>query len=243
MEFLNNLIEYYDELYPVSKEQKNFYSNILKEIKMPAKMLGISCSIGSFEHYLARLGNDVTGIEDSKELLESANRKRRMPNTAIRFFQMSTLEMSRFLGQNFYDVISCLNSRIIFIHDKTLLKKFFSDCKSLLTKNGILVLQLGNFINFNATDTFQIPVHKSIRVNLISEITKDSSEEVFLSQKLDRNNGQFIQILKNEPITPLTPDMITEYAKLAGFNSIIFTNAWTQESLDESTDNIVCVLR
>ncbi|OJF76451.1 MAG: hypothetical protein BKP49_07070 [Treponema sp. CETP13] len=64
MEFLNNLIEYYDELYPVSKKQKDFYSNILETTKIPAKILGIGCSIGTLEHHLARLGNDVTGIDN-----------------------------------------------------------------------------------------------------------------------------------------------------------------------------------
>ncbi|OJF76452.1 MAG: hypothetical protein BKP49_07075 [Treponema sp. CETP13] len=166
-----------------------------------------------------------------------------MPNTAIRFFQMSTLEMSRFLGQNFYNIISCLNSKIIFIHDKTLLRKFFFDCKSLLTKNGTLILQFGNFMNFDTTGTFQIPVHKSIRVNLISKITKNSPEEYLLSQELDRGDNHFIQILKNEPIIPITPDMVTKYAEQAGFSSITFTNGWSQESFNESTDNIVCVLR
>ena len=34
MEHLQNIIEYYDELYPVSEEQKVFFSNLLNHLKM-----------------------------------------------------------------------------------------------------------------------------------------------------------------------------------------------------------------
>jgi 2-polyprenyl-3-methyl-5-hydroxy-6-metoxy-1,4-benzoquinol methylase len=243
MEFLNNLIEYYDELYPVSKSQKEFFEDLLTKYEMPARFLGIGCSSGFFEHFLALKGHDVTGIDTSSEMLESANRRRRMPNTAIRFFQMSTIEMSRFLGKNFYNVISCLNSKIIFIHDETLLRKFFFDCKSLLTEEGTLVLQLGNFSSFEQNHTFEIPTHESIRVSLISKIQETAEGKYLLSQELDRGDNHYIQVLKGTSVLPITPDMIENFAKEAGFKSINFYKGWTHAQFTGDSNNLVCVLQ
>ena len=146
---MKNLAEYYDELYPISQEQQAFYEELLKTYPYPAKLLRIGCGTGYFEHKLARQGYDVTGLEVCSEMLESATRRRRLPVTAIRFFNMSTIEMGRFLGKKFYNIISCLNDRLIFIHDAVLMRKFFYDCKSLLSQNGTLILQLPNFEYFS----------------------------------------------------------------------------------------------
>ena len=73
MELIQNVIEYYDELYPVTDVQKKFYADLMKQYTIPVKFLRIGCGTGYFEHLLAREGHDVTGLETSKEMLESAN--------------------------------------------------------------------------------------------------------------------------------------------------------------------------
>ena len=135
MEINQNIAEYYDELYPVTEEQKVFYSKKMEMFKKPVRFLRIGCGTGSFEHNLAKDGSDVTGLETSPELLESANRKRRTQLMAVRYFQMQVIEMSRFLGKQFYNIISILDNRLLFSHDKTLMAKFFYDCKQVLSDN------------------------------------------------------------------------------------------------------------
>ena len=39
MEAIQNLVEYYDELYPVSAEQFDFYKSLLQEYSKPVKFL------------------------------------------------------------------------------------------------------------------------------------------------------------------------------------------------------------
>ena len=53
MEYLENIIEYYDELYPVSDGQKSFFSALLKHYEAPSRILRINCASGAFEHALA----------------------------------------------------------------------------------------------------------------------------------------------------------------------------------------------
>ena len=157
MESIKNLVEYYDELHPVTLAQQTFYETLMQKYPRPAKFLGIGCGTGILCHRLAKDNVDVTGIETQRELLDSASLKYRNQLMSLRWFQMSTLEMTRFLGKKFYNIISCLNNRVLFIHDKTLMRKFFFDCKTLLSEGGIVVLQLFNFEKRKGQSEFSLP--------------------------------------------------------------------------------------
>ncbi len=241
MDFLHNIIEYYDELYPVTEDQKKLYKDLTKDL-VPAKILRIGCATGGFEHWLAKEGHDVTGIETSKEMLETANRRRRMPNTAIRFFQMSTIEMTRFLGKGFYNVISCLSDRIIFIHDKTLMRKFFYDCKLLLAEGGHLVLQLSNYSVFNTKPMAKLPTQESIRVKLYTQLWTNEEGNCTLQQDLEHCGSKVVPVLKDVAVLPILPDQITEYAKEAGFKEINLYSGFDKSPLQADSPTVVCVL-
>ena len=241
MDFLHNIIEYYDELYPVTEEQKKLYKELTKGL-LPAKILRIGCATGGFEHWLAKEGHDVTGIETSREMLEIANRRRRMPNTAIRFFQMSTIEMTRFLGKGFYNVISCLSDRIIFIHDKTLMRKFFYDCKLLLAEGGHLVIQLSNYSVFNSKPMAKLPTQESIRVKLYTQLWTGDDGNYTLQQDLEHCGSKLVPVLKDVAVLPVTVDQIKSYAEEAGFTNIGLYSGYDKEPLKDDSPTIVCIL-
>ena len=241
MDFLHNITEYYDELYPVSEDQKKFFSELIGDL-MPAKYLRIGCGTGAFEHGLSKIGHDVTGLETSKELLEVATRRRRMPNMAIRFFQMSTIEMTRFLGKGFYNIISCLSDRLVFIHDKTLMRKFFYDCKTLLAPGGHVVLQLNNYKVFNTKPMAMLPVHESIRVKLYTQVWRGDDDKCQLQQDLEHCGSRVVPVLKNVDIYPVTVDEIQEFAKEAGFTDIELFSSFAREPFTDTSEQIVCLM-
>ena len=242
MEFLKNIAEYYDELYPASDELKKFYKEETKDFNAPVKYLSIGCGTGTFEHYLAKDGADVTGLETVSPLLESANRKRRTQLMALRFFQMSSLEMCRFLGKSFYNIISILNDRILSTHDKTLMAKLFYDCKALLAPNGKLILSLPNFEKFSTEPTAKLPIRESIRVRLFSKIQTVASGKKFLYQELETGNGKRLIVTEDAPIMPLTKNKIEQYAKEVGFTKFAFYGDFAQNEFTKDSDNLVVVI-
>lgn len=242
MEYLNNIIEYYDELYPVTNEQKDLYNELTKEL-MPARFLRIGCGTGALEHWLSKNGHDVTGLETNLDMIEAANLRRRLPNMALRFFQMSSLEMTRFLGKGFYNIISCLNDSIIFINDKILLRKFFYDCKVLLAEKGVLVLQFTNFKKYLPKQAFALPVRESIRTKLSSFVSEKAPGEYVLSQELEHCGNKSLKVVENVPISLINVSDIETAAKEAGFTSFEFYGDYKKTPLTENSDNIVCLLR
>lgn len=242
MELYENIAEYFDELYPVGDELKKFYEEETKTFDAPVKYLGIGCGIGTFEHYLAKGNSDVTGLETVTSLLESANRKRRTQLMALRFFQMSSLEMCRFLGKGFYNVISILHNRIIFTHDTTLMSKLFYDCRQLLSPNGKLIISLPNFEKFNSEPVAKLPVRESIRVRLFSKIKTMSDGRKIMHQELETGNGKHLIVTEDAEIMPLTKNQIEQYAKEVGFTKFTFYGDFSRGEFTKDSDQLIVVI-
>lgn len=240
MEINQNIAEYYDELYPVTEEQKVFYSKKMEMFKKPVRFLRIGCGTGSFEHNLAKDGSDVTGLETSPELLESANRKRRTQLMAVRYFQMQVIEMSRFLGKKFYNIISILDNRLLFSHDKTLMAKFFYDCKQLLSENGILIVKIPNFELYNSSK-FDLPVRESIRASLFTSI-EQKGDEWIMNQHLINSSNKKIKVTEDAPVYLIKKQELEELARAAGFTDIKFYSGFNLESLKSDSQEILAVL-
>lgn len=243
MDSIKNIVEYYDELYPVTQEQYEFYDSLLSVFPKPVKFLNIGCGTGILENRLAKDITDVTGLETIKELLESAARKHRNQLMAVRFFQMSTIEMVRFLGKGFYNVISCLNNRIIFIHDKVLLRKFFFDCKQLLKPDGMVILQLYNYDLYIQKSTSILPELSSIRVTLKSKLECVNEEEYYLTQNVETGNGRIYPVCTKASVYPILRDEIESFAREAGFTSIEYYSDYKKTPANDQSPNLVVIVK
>ena len=242
MEVNQNIVEYYDELYPVSEDQKKFFAESINMYQQPVKLLSIECGTGTFEHGLAVDGIDVTGLESSPELLASANRRRRTQLMSIRFFQMTPLEMGRFLGKGFYNIVTMLNGRILLTHDETLLKKLFYDCKQLLTEKGQLILSLPNMDKFSAVPMATLPDRKSIRTALYTQIWTDDKGNKSLQLNLQTGNGKMLPVMKDIPIYPLTAKEIQSFAMDAGFTQCNFYGSFDRQPFTPESDYLIAQL-
>ena len=242
MNNMQNIVEYYDELYPSDESQRKFFMELLSKYVAPAKFLRVGCGTGNLESFLAKNGLDVTGLDTNKEILESANLRRRFPNMAIRFFQMSTIEMINFLGKNFYNVIACLNDKLIYIYDETLMKKFFADCKLLLSNEGTLVLQLYNYDLYKNETTFKLPNRESIRSKIMETIVKTENNGYVINQYLENSAEKIIPLLQRQRVLPISTEKIKEYAQDAGFSNINFYEDYTKKPFTPESKTVVCVI-
>ena len=243
MEAIQNLVEYYDELFPVTQAQYDFYTGLMEEFQKPVKFLTIGCGTGVMENYLAKQMTDVTGLETIKDLLESATRKHRTQLMSLRFFKMSTIEMVRFLGKNFYNVISCLNDRIIFIHDKILLRKFFFDCKQLLAKDGKIILQLSNYNLYKNKSSSVMPEISSVRVSLSSKLEYVNDEEYALSRNIKTGSGKILPVYQKASVYPIVPSEIEDFAKEAGFTSVEYFADFEKNPFTPQSPSMVVVIK
>ncbi len=240
---IQNIVEYYDELFPVTTVQKKFYDDLVKNYSTPVKILSIECGTGVFESILAREGFDVTAIESHADLLHAANRRKRSQLMSIRFFQMDYLDMSRFLGKGFYNVISILDDRIMMIHDEMLLRKFFTDIKALLSEGGSFIISLPNFdLLKKGIPMQQLPTRASMRASLFTELWTHNDDEYSLKQNLETGNGSLLSIMEDEPAYPLKSEEIRAFAKEAGFTDIQLFAGFDKSPYTGQEDGLVALL-
>lgn len=241
MEILENISEYYDELFPVSEAQKRFFEKEAEAFHKPVKLLSVNCGSGVFEHQMATNGMSVTAIESVESLLVSANRRRRTQVMTLNFFKMLPVEMVRFLGKNFFNIVCVLNDRLILIGDSVLMEKFFYDCSILLSDGGKLIFSIPNFGKYDSDDFF-LPERKSIRVRLESRISKTPSGKV-LEQRIENGNGRIFPVTIDARITEIREKDIREFAKKFGFKKITLYSDFDRAAFSpESSDTLLCVL-
>lgn len=242
MTFLEHTAEYYEELFPVLESQKNFFREIKKQYAEPVKLLSSGCGTGEAEHLLCREGWDVTGIEAIKEFIRIAALRRRTQLMAIRYFELSTTEMAKFLGKSFYNVISCINSRVAFMQTKEVVRRFFFDCASLLAPGGTLVLELYNFKKLLEDGVTEIAPRGSMRVKMYSYMTRAKDGTVLLNRKIEKNRSRLLPVIENETVYPLVKEEIEEFGKAAGFEKLAFYNSFACDAFSEDTERFVCTL-
>ena len=234
-------MEYYDELFVITAAQKAMYEKLCAAFKKPARLLRVCCATGLFETLLAREGCDVTGIENSDEFLKIANLHHRSQVMALRFFQMDVADMTKFLGKGFYNVISILDSRLLFLGGKPKIKRFFADCSQLLSDDGVLVVEMMNFTGRDKKFLLQLPVRESLRAKLFAEVlTGDGGQKLF-SMNLETGSGKLLPVVKAVPVCPLLPDDIEGFAREAGFQSTQVYSGWEGGTFKGDEESFIAV--
>lgn len=131
---------------------------------------------------------------------------------------MTHLEIGRFLAKGFYTCAAVLDGFLYFIHDTVLLRKFFYDCKNLLSTRGSLVLHLPDICE----------VKESPRVKLISSLDTETTPAL-LTQILKHGDSKQIPVRTRVPVRIPCTDELFGYAKEAGFSSFECFSGWQKE--------------
>jgi SAM-dependent methyltransferase len=101
------------------------------------RVLDLGCGTGRDAGYLAGLGHDVVGLDASARMLDHA--RRHHPRVTFLPGRMESFS----LGQTF-DVITCLDSSLLYCHDNDALAAMFSACRHHLVPGGLLIAEMRN---------------------------------------------------------------------------------------------------
>lgn len=249
-DYYTTILEYYDELFPVSEDIPNFFRRLQIELKkgMPGqaaalvRYLGIGCATGNLENKLAGSGFDITGIDKNASMIETAKRRMKRGFSTTRFFEMSTIDMRRFLKQGSFNVIACLDNTLPYLTDETLLRKFFHDAKELLAPGGRLVLQTLNYDAIPADKPSRLPDRSSVRVTLQRGYIPDAEGLLTLDSALELGNGKKILLQKTTKVVPLSSTRVEALAREAGFTSCSLFGSYSGDSWSKESPITIALL-
>jgi len=249
-DFYTAILEYYDELFPIDENMVPFFAELQKSLKgfsgsQPSPMcryLGIGCATGNLENRLAGQGLDVTGIDRNPAMIETAKRRMKRGFSTIRFFEMSAIDIRRFLKKGSFHIIGCLGNVLPYISDETLLRKFFYDARELLVPGGNLVIQTRNYDGMITIKPVRLEDKKSVRVSLSRGYNPSEGGRVYLDATLEQGNGKKLILQKTTEIIPINVEKVEAFAKEAGFQSISLFGDFTRAPWSKSSPSSLIVL-
>ena len=244
MIYVKKWTDYYEDFFPIEPHQLDFFTNLSEEFTSPAKLLSVECGPALLSDTLQEK-NDITLTDSFPEFVSIVNTRQINKDNPAHVFNLNPADIARYLGKNFFNVIACLSYRIIFMKDRTLIKKFLFDSKMLLSDGGYLVLDILNFSKYDFSETkIDLPVKKSERASLYSSVIKNSdSVQYKLFQHVVTASGKVIDEVKDELICPISMESIRSYAKEVGYSSVEFYNDYNRTPYTTDSDKIICVLK
>lgn len=247
MVYIKEWQKYFDKIFKVDENQIEFLASLTKNVATPAKYLDVESGSALISRELANKGYDVTVTDSFNEFITAVNSLREKDNSgnSLHAFNIHPTDIIRYLGKNYFDVITCCNYRLIFIKDKVQIKKLVFDAGMLLKDGGYLVLDLINFSKFDFTsDEIELPVKTGENVKLYSSIKKDRmNAKYLLNQKIVTDSDEEIIEVRDEEITPISLETFQILAKETFFSSIEFYSDYNGSPLNPDSDKIICVLR
>ena len=244
MIYIKRWTDYYEDLFQPEQNQKEFFESLLAQHTQPAKFLSVECGPACISMKLAEK-HEVTVTDQYQEFIKTVNTKLVNSGTKINVFNLNPADISRFLAKNHFNVIACLNYRLIFLKDRELAKKFILDAKMLLADGGCLVLDLINFAKYDFSETkINLPERKCERATLYSSLIKDSEPANYkLFQHVVTAEGKMIDEVKDETVTPISLETFKTTANQMGFSSIEFYSDYNKSPYSRDADKIICVLK
>lgn len=249
-EFYDEIREYYDELFPLDEGAVALIGGLVEDFRKNSpiqpppicRYLGVGCATGTLENRIASLALDVTGIDRNAGMIETSQRRMKRGYSSTRFFEMSALDMRRFLKPGSFNIIGCLNNTLPYLADETLIRKFFFDAKTLLAPQGKLVLHFLNFDSFKKGEPAELPDRSSVRVTLSRTLHPVDEGFYELDAILERGNGTRVELDEGTDLIAVTRERLETWAREGGFTAFEYGSDYTGRPWTADSPYTVAIL-
>lgn len=243
----DNLLEYYDEIFPVDQERISFMEELARRIR-PAdadkeyrtKVLDVGCATGTFALSLMKKGMDVTGIDLNPSMIQSACRRNPEPRTNARFFLMNMMEIGTSFAHGRFDIILCLGNTLVHLEGPEQILSFLKQARDLLRPGGALVFQTVNYAKILSEDIMRLPTIETTRARFEREYRHRDDGRLSFEATIFASNGQ--PVFKDRvALYPATAAELTELVKEAGLKRLDLFEDFAGDTLKGNSLGLVGV--
>ncbi len=158
MKLYETLAAEYTEIFPSSQEKVDFVESCLDE-NGNQRILDIGCASGEFVYQLSHNNREIVGIDLDHQMIERA--RTLFKKNDISFIEDDMVNFLSHAVLNSYDTVCCMGNTLAYLEDEEQLKEFLQLVKTVLKKQGKLILQILNYSNPAIGPGFQFPVLES----------------------------------------------------------------------------------
>ncbi|MDG4831742.1 class I SAM-dependent methyltransferase [Solwaraspora sp. WMMD1047] len=140
--FLTDNPELYEQQFPdPGRTAARFVDDLVRRfahrVGTAPRLLDVGCGTGRDAGHLATLGYTATGLDTSMPMLTYARRR----HPSVRFLRA---DLRNFDLADRFDVITCLDSALLYCHRNADLTSFLSCCHRQLRPGGLLLAEMRN---------------------------------------------------------------------------------------------------
>jgi len=215
MKLYQILAQFYDELFPVRKKTLNF----LTDTALPGKpVLDVGCGTGGYTLALCEKGFKITGIDPGREMIDKAEAKRAAGD--VRFLCLGMEDINSVSGEEKFGTVICIGNTLVHCEDTGAVKKFFSDCYSVLVPGGRVIVQVVNFDQIKEKGLPDLPLIETERTVMKRAYSWNTSGGgvLFSVDLFLRETGRSVH--GNQILLPLQSEEIRDFLLSSGFSSV-----------------------
>ncbi len=240
----SNLLEYYDELFPVEKSRLDFiesttaYCQKERNVQHTAKVLDLGCATGTTTIQLMRRGMDVVGIDNNAQMIQSASRRNPEPKTNSRFFLMDMINIDAYLPKNTFDLVLCLGNTIVHLETSEKIEQLIKSIYAALKPGGIFIFQLINYEKVLSEYIESLPPIQTTRSSFIRNYTNISEENITFEASIVSSKGQVV-FEESLSLYPLKLKELLTMLNASGFHNEMTYSDFDRSPLSASSLSIV----
>jgi SAM-dependent methyltransferase len=241
----DNLLEYYDELFPVDDKKIDFISRELYRYwtnKGLPKVLDVGCATGSIDFALIKRNFLVTGIDNNVSMIQSACRRNPEPKTKARFFCMDMLEAAKILAPASFNGVLCLGNTLVHLPGSEEIARFLRGARRLMESDGVLIVQVVNYDKILADGITQLPSIQTLRCTFARTYSLLPDGHIKFNGTVYSSNN--VAVFRDEvELYPLRSKELRSLLDEEGYRDIEFFNDFDGQPFDGSSFGLVVVAR
>lgn len=244
--------ELYDLFYaskPYVQEAEFVHRCIIKhggERRRGKTLLELACGTGSHAIHFAKLGYQITAVDNSPEMLRQAEEKAAKENVHIAFKELDMRDLSQAPGV--YDVVVCLFDSLGYVQTDASLSNVFSGVNARLRDGGLFIFEFWHappmLSSHDPVRVRRFPINGGTILR-ISETTlrpQLSLAEVTYSIYELWDDGTYSEIMETHSNRFFTLAEVENYALTYGFSHSAFYAGFQDETrISDQTWHVLAV--
>ena len=242
MAFYTDISLVYDDLFPVSPEQRALFDSLMDD-GGARSVVDCGCGTGSQLQPFAVAGLSCFGFDPDPSLVAIARRKlAAYPKTRIETGAFADLPR---LVSFPSDLLMCLGNSLVHVPQDEA-SRFFADAVGALSRSGTLLLQILNYERLLREGVTELPMIRAAEgtVEFRRRYEWEGERRVLFRTSLRFSGSDEPRIARNEiPLYPVYHEELWEMLANAGFGDIRFYGDFARSEFSTGSEALVCLAR
>lgn len=239
MAFYDDISNYYDSIFPVSKDTVEFIKKSIGE--PPKSILDVACGTGGYSIELDKNGYNLTAVDLDSKMIEHLSKKTNRIGSKVKFLQADMLDLYEKFDKDAFEAVFCIGNSLVHLDSADQIKDFFIDIRKLLVEDGTFIFQIINYDRVISKDIKSLPTIVNEAVPLKFErfySYEKETQKIIFKTILSVPN----KTIENEIyLTPLMHDEAVSLLKDAGFKEINIYGDFKKNKFDKDNSYSIII--